>query len=53
VGDEIIDSWIFSGNANAVQDVYVGGKQLISKGRHAQQESINKAFCETLKELRA
>ncbi len=50
--DEIIDSWIFSGNANPIKDVYVGGKQVISNGAHAQQESINKAFRQTLKELR-
>ncbi|MDH3279595.1 MAG: formimidoylglutamate deiminase, partial [Gammaproteobacteria bacterium] len=28
-GDEIIDSWLFSGNQNTVRDVYVGGKQVI------------------------
>jgi formimidoylglutamate deiminase len=50
-GDEIIDSWIFSGNANAVQDVYVGGEHVIRDGAHAKQDQINKCFAETMREL--
>ena len=50
--DELIDSWIFSGNANPVKDVYVGGKQVITNGVHAHQESINSAFRDALNELR-
>ena len=50
-GDEIIDSWVFSGNANAVQDVYVGGEHVIRDGVHAKQDQINKHFRETMREL--
>ena len=50
--DELIDSWIFSGNQLAVQDVYVGGQAVIQKGRHAQQDQIAQRFKQTLKELR-
>ncbi len=51
-GDELLDSWIFSGNSNTVRDVYVGGKHLIQDGQHAQQNEIAKRFKLTLKALR-
>jgi formimidoylglutamate deiminase len=50
--DEILDSWIFSGNSNAVRDVYVGGKQVIKDGHHAQEASIADRFKAALKILR-
>jgi len=50
-GDELIDSWIFSGNANVVSDVYVGGHQLINGGRHIKQQKINQQFRATMHEL--
>lgn len=28
-GDEILDSWIFSGNSNVVRDVYVGDRHVM------------------------
>ena len=51
-GDEILDSWIFSGNSNAVRDVYVGGKQVIEDGRHTDEAEIAKRFKATLKRLK-
>ena len=51
-GDEILDSWIFSGNSNAVRDVYVGGKQVIKGGRHVQETVIAERFKATLKNLK-
>lgn len=51
-GDEILDSWIFSGNSNTVRDVYVGGKQVIKDGHHAHQSEITQRFKLTLKTLR-
>lgn len=50
-GDTIIDSWIFSGNRNAVCDVYVGGERVIQDGQHARQTEIQQAFQSTIKEL--
>ena len=50
--NDIIDSWIFSGNENTVRDVYVGGEQVIKNGQHKNEEAINKAFASTLRELR-
>ena len=51
-GDDLIDSWIFSGNENAVCDVYVGGRRVVHNGAHADEEAINSAFRATLRELR-
>ncbi len=51
--NEIIDSWIFSGNQNTVRDVYVGGQQVIKNGQHEKQESIEIEYRKTLKALRA
>ena len=50
--DELLDSWIFSGNNNTVRDVYVGGKQVIQDGQHEQQSEIAERFKSTLKTLR-
>ena len=51
-GDELLDSWIFSGNGNIVRDVYVGGKHVIQNGHHIQEESVTNSFKATLKKLR-
>lgn len=51
-GDELIDSWVFSGNTNTVRDVYVGGNKVIDNGRHANEQQIETRFRSTLKELR-
>ncbi len=51
-GDELLDSWIFSGNQNTVRDVYVGGKHIIKDGHHAQEVAIAERFKSTLNTLR-
>lgn len=51
-GDELLDSWIFSGNANTVRDVYVGGQQVIQNGHHKDETTIAERFKATLKVLR-
>lgn len=50
--DELLDSWIFSGNNNTVRDVYVGGKHIIKDGQHSKQSEIAERFRSTLKILR-
>ncbi|NKB62631.1 MAG: formimidoylglutamate deiminase [Gammaproteobacteria bacterium] len=50
--DELLDSWIFSGNENPVRDVYVGGKQVIDNGHHINEIEIRQRFRATLKALR-
>jgi len=49
--DSLIDSWIFSGNDNLVKDVYVGGKLVIENGCHANAETINRNYRQTLDQL--
>ena len=51
-GDDIIDSWVFSGNENTVRDVYIGGKQVIANGRHKHETAIQNGFRSTLRQLR-
>ena len=43
-GRGVLDSWLFSGTDNPVADVYVGGKRVVSGGRHAREEAIARAF---------
>lgn len=52
VGDEIIDSWVFSGNQNTVRDVYVGGELIVENGQHKHEAEINQRFVSTLNALR-
>ena len=51
--EQLIDSWIFSGNENAVQDVYVGGVRVIQDGHHPDEEDIQASYRKTLDELNA
>ena len=49
--DDLIDSWIFSGNENLVRDVYIGGKKLIADGHHANEDMIARNYRVTLDQL--
>ena len=49
--DDLIDSWIFSGNENSVKDVYIGGKKVIDNGQHEQQEYIESEFRNVISQL--
>lgn len=51
VKDDLLDSWIFSGNANLVRDVYIGGQKLIDNGHHADEEDIERNYRTTLDQL--
>ena len=50
-GDELLDSWIFSGNENLVRDVYIGGEKRIDAGRHAREDEIARNYRATLDRL--
>ena len=39
-GDQVLDSWIFSGGAACVRDVFVAGRQVVSEGRHLNEPQI-------------
>ena len=49
--DDLLDSWIFSGNENLVRDVYVGGNKIIDNGHHANEEEIARNYRDTLDQL--
>ncbi|MCP4389514.1 MAG: formimidoylglutamate deiminase [Gammaproteobacteria bacterium] len=51
--DDLIDSWIFSGNENLVRDVYIGGNRLITDGHHADEDMIAQNYRATLDQLAA
>ncbi len=49
--DDLLDSWIFSGNENLVKDVYVGGRHIIQNGSHVNEASITEKYRHTLDQL--
>jgi formimidoylglutamate deiminase len=50
--DEVLGSFVFSGNDNLVRDVMVGGQWVVRGGRHVAQDAITARFKQTLAELR-
>ena len=50
-GDNLLNSWIFSGNDNMVSDVFVAGKQVINVNRHKDQDEIRTRFQQTMDQL--
>ncbi len=50
-GDDLIDSWIFSGNSNLVRDVYIGGRKVIDQGCHIDEDNIMRNYRSTLDQL--
>ncbi len=49
--DDLIDSWIFSGNSNLVRDVYIGGNKLIDNGYHADEDTVARNYRDALDQL--
>ncbi|MDH3630730.1 MAG: formimidoylglutamate deiminase [Gammaproteobacteria bacterium] len=49
--DDLIDSWIFSGNSNLVRDVYIGGNKVIDNGHHVDEGTIARNYRNTLDQL--
>jgi formimidoylglutamate deiminase len=50
-GEVLLDSLVFSGNANPVQDVMVGGRWVVRDGRHIEAERIAAAYRATMVRL--
>jgi formimidoylglutamate deiminase len=50
-GDEILDAWLFSGEATPVRHVMVGGEWMVLDGRHRHQEEILERYRETARRL--
>ena len=49
--DDIVDSWIFSGNRSPVRDVYIGGDRVIADGHHADEDEIARDYRAALDQL--
>ena len=52
-GDEMLDTLVFAGNANALRDVMVGGRWRVREGRHLMRDAIRRQFAQTLRGLAA
>jgi formimidoylglutamate deiminase len=50
-GDLLLDALVFSGNANPIQDVMVGGRWRVRDGRHVDRERIATAYRRTVAQL--
>ena len=50
-GDDRLSAMIFAGNQNCVRDVYVAGRQVVYRGRHAGEETAKKAFATVMQKL--
>ena len=50
-GDDLVDSWIFSGNENLVRDVWVGGRKVVDDGHHRDEARIAERYRATLDQL--
>ena len=48
---DLIDRWIFSGNASVVRDVEVAGVRVVEDGRHRDREAIAARYREAMKVL--
>ena len=49
----VLDSWIFAGNANLVRDVMVGGEWRVRDGRHRDEENILARYRTVVEQLAA
>jgi formimidoylglutamate deiminase len=52
-GDDILDSWFFSGDHGVVEDVWRGGEKVVSNGRHVHRDAITARYRRALKSLLA
>jgi formimidoylglutamate deiminase len=43
-GDDLLDSWVFSGDASPVREVFVGGQLAVTGGRHVREDEIGAAY---------
>ncbi|MBX9899952.1 MAG: amidohydrolase family protein, partial [Burkholderiaceae bacterium] len=48
----VLNTFVFVGNDKLVRDVFVGGKQVVTEGRHHAQESVAKDFVACMRQLR-
>lgn len=49
--DDVADRWLFCGNTPLVREVHVGGRQVVSDGRHPLREVARVEYATTLRRL--
>jgi formiminoglutamate deiminase len=52
-GDDVLDSWVFSGGNACVKDVFVAGEEIVKDRHHIRQTEIEARFRATVERLRA
>jgi formimidoylglutamate deiminase len=50
-GAMVLDCWVFAGDANPVDAVWVGGRQVVADGRHRAREALAPAFARAMRRL--
>ena len=50
-GDDVLDTFIFSGGRSLIRDVFVGGRAVVTEGRHEAEAEISKDFSRVMKRL--
>lgn len=51
-GDEVLDTFVFAGNADMIDSVWVAGECQVERGRHRNEDQIMPAFHRALRDLR-
>lgn len=51
--DDVLDRWVFAGNRPLVREVQVGGRQVVSEGRHALHEDAARDYASAMQRLLA
>jgi cytosine/adenosine deaminase-related metal-dependent hydrolase len=51
-GDAILDAWVFA-NGKLVDSVWIGGRKLVSEGRHIHRDAIAERFRKVMMALTA
>ena len=49
--EDVIDTFVFAGNANLVRDVYVGGERVVAEFRHRDRERIAARYRDVVERL--
>lgn len=52
-GDDVLDTWIFTGGESLVDCVWVAGKKVVAGGRHHRRDEIARKFAVVMRELSA
>jgi formimidoylglutamate deiminase len=49
--DDLLDAWIFAGNASPIREVWVGGRRVVADGEHPAREDVRARYRATMERL--